>query len=458
VHRKEEYIISVVYLIALNTLEPGLKKKVLLRLADGLNVAAISDGKRERSEWMTRSHIMLPIGLNPMQPQGVQERRKTLHDTKNKDRQGEPNTEHEKDSDRAKDAGRPVGKHTFQSHTPQHLTELGVSEGESPKTEIGGSVRDTAETELDGMNDLVDGNLAKFEALMFSVLFTVPSGNSTTLFFLGHISTVTPMAIIRSDSSVASTLLLLVFLPQQVWLHAQHPRHADGCQQQQEHLEWALTPEHFILWLEGARREEHKDEHVEQARGRHSGSGPVCDPFEDDATDEITEDGLEEEDLGDKFGPDVNALLEVDMVRNLEANRKRHMDDAQDNRHLHLVRICEHKPVLGAVPAWVQPDRINIAIVLGLYLTRLEVPSRVPDVHGLAEDIVVHKPSEHGEETHENDNVTAVEECANDFAQISPEQLLLVKDHCGRSQKSDEPVAKITEHNGEQERERNHGE
>jgi hypothetical protein len=86
-----------------------------------------------------------------------------------------------------------------------------------------------------------------------------------------------------------------------------------------------------------------------------------------------------------------------------------HVDDAKDDRHLHLVRVGEHKPILSAMPAWVEANRINVAVIRSLYLVRLPVPTRVPNVHRLAEDIVVHDASKHGEDAHENDDVaTAV--------------------------------------------------
>jgi hypothetical protein len=160
---------------------------------------------------------------------------------------------------------------------------------------------------------------------MFFVIFGVRSTLSSTLFLMTHFTTIAPVCLVRSNSLIASALLFLVLLPQQVRLHAQHPRYTHRRQQQQKHLQRALASEHLVLGLERAGGEEHEDEHVEKAWGRHSSSRPVGDPFEDDAADKVAENGLKEEDLGNKFGPDIRGLFEVDVIWDLETDRKRHL-------------------------------------------------------------------------------------------------------------------------------------
>ena len=48
-----------------------------------------------------------------------------------------------------------------------------MSEGEGPESEVGGSVRDSSQTVLDGVDGLVDEYLSKFKLLSMS-LFLVP--------------------------------------------------------------------------------------------------------------------------------------------------------------------------------------------------------------------------------------------------------------------------------------------
>ena len=101
--------------------------------------------------------IVLAVRLNPMQPQRMQERRKTLHQTQNAQRQPEPRGTDEDANDNPDDAGHVLDN--SDRHVPENLGQLGVCEGESPETEIGGRVGDTAEAELDGVNDLMDHDL-----------------------------------------------------------------------------------------------------------------------------------------------------------------------------------------------------------------------------------------------------------------------------------------------------------
>ena len=75
------------------------------------------------------------------------------------------------------------------------------------------------------------------------------------------------------------------------------------------------------------RGEEHEDQHVQERRwGTHSRLGPVSAPLHDNADDEITEDGLEEDNLGDELGPDVHGSFEMDVVGNLETNGESHLE------------------------------------------------------------------------------------------------------------------------------------
>lgn len=112
---------------------------------------------------------MLPVRLHPVQTQRMQERGQTLHNTQDEDREGEPHAEHHKDGNCSKHPSARIRENTFEGHTPKHLAELGMSEGESPETEVGSSVGDTTEAELNRMDDLMDRDLAKLEALLHEV-------------------------------------------------------------------------------------------------------------------------------------------------------------------------------------------------------------------------------------------------------------------------------------------------
>lgn len=51
-------------------------------------------------------------------------------------------------------------------HSPKHFRQLGVRQRQSPQTKVGSSVGDTTQAEFDGMNDLMDSNVAKVETFL----------------------------------------------------------------------------------------------------------------------------------------------------------------------------------------------------------------------------------------------------------------------------------------------------
>lgn len=72
-------------------------------------------------------------------------------------------------------------------------------------------------------------------------------------------------------------------------------------------------------------RQEHLDEHIEQVRRRATGSVPVDRPLVNDAGDQVTEDRLHEEDLGEELGPDELGTLEVEVIEDLETDSEGHL-------------------------------------------------------------------------------------------------------------------------------------
>jgi hypothetical protein len=148
----------------------------------------------------------------------------------------------------------------------------------------------------------------------FLVLFQIVTRGNAVVAILLTRQTVVPL---RDDP-----LMLLV---QHVWLEAEHPRHAHQRDQKQHDLDEALARVELRLRIDSAGGEEHVDEHVEETGRGGRGLGPVDRPLVDDADDEVTKDAPHEEDLGDELGVDVEVLLKVQVVRDLEADRKRHL-------------------------------------------------------------------------------------------------------------------------------------
>jgi hypothetical protein len=86
---------------------------------------------------------------------------------------------------------------------------------------------------------------------------------------------------------------------------------------------------------------------------------PIGAPFHDDANHKVSKDRLEEENLGYKLGIDIEGTFEMNVVGNLEADsechlysnmfmamtstngKRTHVNNSEDDGHLHLVRIGE---------------------------------------------------------------------------------------------------------------------
>lgn len=83
------------------------------------------------------------------------------------------------------------------------------------------------------------------------------------------------------------------------------------------------------------------------------------------------------------------------------------MSDTEYDRHLHLVGVGEDKSVLSTVPTRVKTERIDMAIVLASTgAVVVEVPTRVEQVKGLGEDVVIDEASVDSKGSHEQDDVT----------------------------------------------------
>ena len=81
------------------------------------------------------------------------------------------------------------------------------------------------------------------------------------------------------------------------------------------------------------------------------------------------------------------------------------MNDTKDDRHLHLERVGEDERIVGAVPTRVKTERIagvgQGSLERASAVVRGERPRRVPDVHGLREDIVIDEAGVDGKDAHE---------------------------------------------------------
>lgn len=132
-----------------------------------------------------------------------------------------------------------------------------------------------------------------------------------------------------------------------------------------------------------------------------------------------------------------------------------YVNDTHNDRHLHLERIGEDQSIVRAVPSRVDTERIYGAIRDSCddSFSLRPVPARLEDGQGQREDVVVHESGKECKETHEEDDVTTKVEGVQYFvAETFSDSSLKEDEHTG-SQRHEESVSDIAEHDGKQERE-----
>lgn len=154
------------------------------------------------------------------------------------------------------------------------------------------------------------------------VIFGSRSRHAACLLFLLQMIVIA----VTTDSLITLRSDLLVLLVQDVRFETKHPRHANRRDDNKPELNRRLTSVERLLWGDGARLKEHGNEHVEKlGDGAAVWFSPVGTPLDDNTDDEVAEDGLEEEHLGNEFCIDADHALEMNVIGQLEADSERHL-------------------------------------------------------------------------------------------------------------------------------------
>lgn len=135
----------------------------------------------------------------------------------------------------------------------------------------------------------------------------------------------TARRFVCSEPDIALPLNLLHLFVLQVRLRDEQPRHTYTGHQQEDDLHGALSRVKLRFRLDYPRSEHHADEHVEERRRLRGRLAPINGPLVQDADNEIAENGLQEDHLRDKVGPDVGVPLETNVVGNLKTDRESHL-------------------------------------------------------------------------------------------------------------------------------------
>lgn len=424
--------------------------------------------KAEGFECDTIAKEVLAHGFDPVQSQTVQHGGSTLHDDQYSDSEEEPDNEEEEDD---KGTGyTSEGKGVGQGHGPQHNRQLLMGKRQSPKTKVRGGVGNTVETELNGVNDLVNHDLGEFKLLMFLAVNVLSDDGSAAIFASKALSTsvhalVLVIIVIEGANSLAFTDSAVshgssaVVLPTQVErLQEEHNGYTADCSKKQDDLKDSLA--RVKLFFDGTGLQEHVDKHVEQT-GRVSTDGiPVDRPLVNDTEDKVTKDGLEEDHARDEVAPDIDRSLEVLGVDIGKTEGIGHVSPTKKDTELHLVTVGEQKVVISIVPAPIHTEGVGVSFFADHSdsLTLLEV-GNLP--HGreygklLRESVTVDKTSVHGEDTHHEHDVTTEEGHGEKLILLGAHEGLLPVDHGAGGSSHDETVTEITKHDGEQEGESN---
>jgi hypothetical protein len=256
----------------------------------------------------------------------------SFHDTQNGHTKSEPKVEGE-DNHNNTENGALLLKCAAESHVPKHDRKLLVSEGKRPKTEVGGGVRNTVETELNGVNNLVNHDVGEVEFLVLLPFLNILGDHGNTLAIAGHAITVTAINLsvvvesadtgLLAKSPVSQGAGTVVLTAQPEWLEEEHDGYLNDSDEEQEYLNAGLVGEKWFGNSTGA--QEHEDKHVEQTRRVLSDFHPIHRPLVEDSDNEVTENGLEEQHAGNEVTPDVNLRLEVSCVDQLEAESIGHL-------------------------------------------------------------------------------------------------------------------------------------
>jgi hypothetical protein len=152
-----------------STLFAKKKKKKNLLVREGCEAYTISHvelvlelhpirKKKKKKKVNKKKNKWKEAKVVPVKTQSVKESRECLHNKQHSECCTGPDGKTNEDQDNV-----PALDLRHEHTIPEHGGEFGVCEREGPKTQVGGSVGDGSEHELDGVDDLVDHDFCELE-------------------------------------------------------------------------------------------------------------------------------------------------------------------------------------------------------------------------------------------------------------------------------------------------------
>ena len=133
---------------------------------------------------------------------------------------------------------------------------------------------------------------------------------------------------------------------------------------------------------------------------------------------------------------------------------EQHLQHAQDDGELHLVRVGEGELVRGVMPRGVDTKGVDGARLLTVHVLALVAldPGGSEEIHHVPEDIVIEQSAVDGEEAHEHEHVAAVPRVGEDLVHLAHRlEVLLARDEVGGEEGHEQAVAYVAEHDAEEE-------
>lgn len=105
----------------------------------------------------------------------------------------------------------------------------------------------------------------------------------------------------------------------------------------------------LILGRNRSRLEKHVNKRIQQSWRRNY--TPIRKPLVKYEQNQISKDGHQECDLGNKLGINTPTFAKVKIVVNIHDNPKRHLHHAENDGHFHLVRVGKEQIIVRSVPS-----------------------------------------------------------------------------------------------------------
>mmetsp|Transcript_72750 Transcript_72750/g.151908 ORF Transcript_72750/g.151908 Transcript_72750/m.151908 type:complete len:716 (+) Transcript_72750:458-2605(+) len=306
---------------------------------------------------------------------------------------------------------------------------------QGPDTEVGGSVGDSSEHVLNGLDNLVDENLTELELLTVAM--------STT-------SVMASLLILQEAMTLKANLLLLglLVLPEEdEGFGEEHQRHGDDSVLHQglSKLHGSRPQGVVVLLTHG-----HADEGVDDIGGVVNGMSPLV----EDHHVHPSEEAEHEDHHRDALKDEVGHVLVVDGVAPAQEQAHNHLQHTEKHGELHLHGVDEEQFVGSSNPGPIKTERVRTgaAFVLDVVdgsvhtISILVHEARLKELQAHGEEIVVHETGESGEDAQTQNHVPR-----HAKGWLGVAQGLRVLDQPGTSQEEQGAVADIAVHHAEDE-------